>query len=128
MIRRIIARIIINAAALFTTAYFIPGIHFEGGIEALLLAGIILGFLNTFVKPILTILSCPLILLTLGLFYIIINTIILYLLAFLMPDYAIYSPISALLGSILISFLNWILSWLFAINEKKEKRPEKNDN
>lgn len=128
MIRKIIARIIINAAALFATAYFIPGIHFEGGIPALLLAGLLLGLLNTFVKPLLTILSCPLILLTLGLFYIIINTIILYILSFLMPGYSLYSPISALLGSILISFLNWILSWLFAVNEKKEKRHEKNDS
>ena len=122
MIRKLVARIIINAIALYATVYFLhPGIAYEGGLVQLLVAGMVLGLLNAFIKPILRVLSCPYILLTLGLFYIIINMIILYLVAILVPGYHIYSPISALLASILLSFINWILSWLFALNEKKEK-------
>lgn len=121
MMRKLIARIIVNAFALYATAYFIQGIEYNGGLFKLLIAGTILGLLNAIVKPVLKVLSCPFILLTLGLFYIVINMIILYLVSFLVPGYQIYSLLSALLGSILLSLLNWILSWLFALNEKKEK-------
>lgn len=126
MIRRIILRIFINALALYIASYYIPGISYEGGLEILIIGGIILGLLNAIVKPVMVILSCPLILLTLGLFYIVINTIILYIASILMTGYSIHSFISAIGGSLVISVVNWLLSWLFAINEK-EKIKMKND-
>lgn len=122
MARRIILRIFINALALYVASYYIPGISYDGGLGILIIGGIILGILNAIVRPILVILSCPLILLTLGLFYIIINTVILYLASMLMPGYSINSFISAIGGSLVISVLNWLLSWLFAINEKQKTR------
>lgn len=122
MARRIILRIFINALALYVASYYIPGISYDGGLGILVIGGIILGILNAIVRPILVILSCPLILLTLGLFYIIINTVILYLASMLMPGYSINSFISAIGGSLAISVLNWLLSWLFAINEKQKTR------
>jgi putative membrane protein len=118
MIRRVIIRIIINAVALYIASYYIPGIYYEGRITSLIIGGIVLGFLNAFIKPILVVLSCPFILLTLGLFYIIINTAILYIADIFIPGYSIHSFISALAGSVLISIVNWILSWLFALKKK----------
>ena len=124
MIRRVIIRIIINAVALYIASYYIPGIYYEGRITSLIIGGIILGFLNAFIKPILVVLSCPFILLTLGLFYIIINTAILYIADIFIPGYSIHSFISALAGSVLISIVNWILSWLFALKKKDSLRKD----
>jgi putative membrane protein len=124
MIRRVIIRIIINAVALYIASYYIPGIYYEGRITSLIIGGIVLGFLNAFIKPILVVLSCPFILLTLGLFYIIINTAILYIADIFIPGYSIHSFISALAGSVLISIVNWILSWLFALKKKDSLRKD----
>jgi putative membrane protein len=124
MFRKLIIRIVINAIALYATAYFIEGIEFKGGLLQLLIAGLVLGLLNAFVKPVLKFLSCPLIILTLGLFYFIINMIMLYLVSYFVPGYHIQTWLAALLGSILVSIVNWILSWLFGLNEKKEPKAD----
>lgn len=120
MIRRLLARILINGIALYSSAYFIPGIYYTDGLIKLFLASIIFAILNAIVKPILTILSFPLIFLTLGIFYLIINTVILFFAFKIIPGFSIDSLFSAFLASIYISVLNWVLSWLFALS-KKEK-------
>lgn len=74
-----------NSLAISLAARFIKGVTFIGSLTDLLIAGIVLGILNFFVKPILKIISAPFIILTLGLFIFIINLFILWLLQMLMP-------------------------------------------
>ena len=67
-----------NALALLATAYFVPGIRFNGNWLQLLLAGGFFGLLNMIVKPIVMLLSLPAIVLTLGLFYFVLNGLLLW--------------------------------------------------
>ncbi|HWL54478.1 MAG TPA: phage holin family protein [Chthoniobacteraceae bacterium] len=91
----------------------IPGIGIGAdGLGALLLAGLLLGFFNAFVRPLLLLLSLPLILFTMGLFIFVINAILLYAVA-IVPGFRVESFGSALLGSILISLVSWVISIFF---------------
>ena len=76
---RLLIRLLINAAALWVAASVVRGIHYEDGPVGLLLVALVFGILNAVVRPILTILTCPLMALTLGLFTLVLNAIMLLL-------------------------------------------------
>ena len=69
----------LNAAALWAAAWLIPGLDFSGTIPQLLLVAAVFGIVNSLVRPILTVLTCPLIVVTLGLFTLVINALMLML-------------------------------------------------
>jgi putative membrane protein len=77
---KILLAIIFNGLILFGISYFLPEVQAEGGIKLYFVAGIVLWLLNTFVRPILKIFGFPFIILTLGLFSLVINGVILMLL------------------------------------------------
>jgi putative membrane protein len=105
---RALLQVVLNAAALWLAANLHLGVTYTGGLLYLLLAGLVLGLLNLLVKPILTFLSLPLIVLSLGLFYIVINGLVLYLAAWLMPHHLhLAGCSSALLGGLVIAVVNW---------------------
>ena len=70
---RFLIRVLINAAALWVASAFVPGIQHEGGWITLLLVAVVFGVLNAIVRPILKLLTCPLLILTLGLFTLVLN-------------------------------------------------------
>ncbi len=105
-----IIKILVNAAALWVAARFVPGIDLTADIWQILLIALVFGIINTFLKPILKILSLPVIILTLGLFAIIVNVILLAITAGLMDGLTIDGFLPALLGSIVISIVSAILS------------------
>ncbi len=76
-IRGAVIRWLINTLALFLVVSYLPGIHFEGGPAALLAVAAIFGVVNALLRPLLTILTCPLVLVTLGLFTLVINALLL---------------------------------------------------
>lgn len=82
----ILLHILGNSIAIYISARLIQGVSFSGDIIDLLIAGIALGILNAFIKPVLKILSAPLILLTLGLFIFIINILLLWIAQYLLPS------------------------------------------
>lgn len=75
----IVLKIVINAAALYAAVFVLDGLNFDGTIPALLVIALIMGIVNAVVRPILTVLAFPAVLLTLGLFLIVINAIALWL-------------------------------------------------
>ena len=77
-----LARIALNGLGLWAAAKLLPGIHYDGGLLYLLLAGFVLGAVNLLVKPIVTLLSLPFVVLTLGLFFLVINGLMVWLVAF----------------------------------------------
>jgi len=105
-------RIVFNAVAIYVTAYVMAGIRYDGGIVELLIAGLLFGALNAVLKPFLVFLSLPLIIVTLGLFYFVLNGIILLLLALLLPSLSISGVFPAVVGSLLMGFINLLLHWL----------------
>lgn len=70
---RFLIRVLVNAIALWVASQLVPGISHEGGWTTLLLVAIVFGVLNAIIRPILALLSCPLLILTLGLFTLVLN-------------------------------------------------------
>ena len=120
---KFVVRWLVSSAAIAIVAWLLPGIRAGTGTTGaitVVVAAAVLGLLNTFVKPLLKLLSCPLILLTLGLFLFVINAALLMLTAKLSGALGYRLEVdgwgSAFLGSILISIVTWVLS-LFAPDE-----------
>jgi putative membrane protein len=103
--------ILLNALSLFIGAYLIPGIGIHN-IKAGIIAGFVLSIANIIVKPILTILSLPITILTLGLFLLFINALVLLLVAWLVPGFVILTFNAAFLLGILLLVLNLFYSAL----------------
>ena len=110
---RILLAIVFNALALLATAYVVPGISFVGSWVQLLVAGAIFGLLNLIVRPIALLLSVPLLVLTLGLFYFVVNGILLWLFSAFMPGYHVAGLVPGILGSLVIMIVNWVVHALF---------------
>ena len=102
-----------NALALLATAYFVPGIRFSGDWVQLLIAGAVFGLLNLIVRPIALFLSLPLLVLTLGLFYFVLNGLLLWGFSTFMPGYHVAGLWAGILGSLVIMVVNWLVHALF---------------
>lgn len=113
---KFIAQILVNGLAILLAAYLVPGFVFGGNILTLLIAGLILGLINFFIRPILRLLTAPLIALTLGLFLIVINMGLLWLLEYLVPELTIIGFWSYFWGVIIISGVNLV----FGLSKKKK--------
>jgi len=104
----IIIRILVNAVALYATT-FVPGITWRGSLVQLVVAGAILGLFNLIVKPLAVLLSLPLLVVTLGLFYFILNGILLWLAQFILPGYAVRDLVAGILGALVMTVVNWVI-------------------
>ncbi len=110
--KRFLLHIVLNGIALWLAAQIVPGIHYSGGILYLLLAGLVFGIVNALVKPIVTVLSLPLIVLTLGLFFLVINALMLYVTAWFLSGFKVDGFLAALLGGLVIALFNWAVGAL----------------
>ena len=109
---RLIIRLLINAAALWVAALLIDGIDLEGGWLAILIVALVFGLVNAFIKPILKILSLPVVILTLGLFTLVINAALLGLTAAVTDALTVEGFWAALLGGLVITVVSALLSFL----------------
>jgi len=110
--RHFVFRWIITTVAVMVTPVFVSGIRYDT-IPSLIGAALLLGILNAFVRPVLLILSAPLILLTLGFFILIINALMLRVVPSMVIGFHVENFRSAFWGSLLISLISWILSAFF---------------
>ncbi len=113
LINRFLIRFFINAAAIYVAAQLISGIHLAGW-DAILLAALIFGLVNTFIKPLVSLITCLIQVITLGLFTLVINAGILYFTAWLAQRlglaFSIDNFLSAFLGALIVSVISFILS------------------
>jgi putative membrane protein len=105
-----IVRLIINIVAILIISYLFPRMIRVDGFLAALVAAFLLGIVNTILRPILVLLTFPITLLTLGLFLLVINGLMLWLVSALVRGFHVSGFWGAVLGSILISVVSWILS------------------
>ena len=110
---RILLSIVFNAVALYATAMVVPGITFHGSVVSLLVAGAIFGLFNLTVRPLALLLSLPLLIVTLGLFYFVLNGILLWVASFFLPGYNVAGVVAGILGSLVFAIVNWALNALF---------------
>lgn len=109
-----ILQTLINAAALYVAVLVVPNITFTGEWWKLLLVAFIFGLVNTFLRPILRILTLPITLITLGLFLLVINALMLLLTSAISTEldlgFQVSDFLAALLGSIVVSLVGFVLS------------------
>ncbi|UFS70040.1 phage holin family protein [Geomonas sp. RF6] len=101
-------RWLISALAIIITAYLLPGVRLSG-ISAALLAALILGLVNTFIRPLLLLLTLPLNILTLGLLTFVINALLIMLTSAIVPGFKVEGFIWALLFSLVLSLVSFML-------------------
>jgi putative membrane protein len=102
---------ILNAVALLAVTWLLPTIQVSGFGTALV-AALVLGFINTLVRPVLTILTLPITVLTLGIFYLVLNGFLFWLASALLPGFQVQGFVSAMVGAILYGVIAWALSAL----------------
>jgi putative membrane protein len=102
---------ILNAIALLAVAYLYPGVQVQDW-KAAAIAGLVLGLVNALVKPILVVLTLPVTVLTLGLFLLVLNALLFWAVASMLPGFHVEGFWAAVLGVILYSVISWLLSKL----------------
>jgi putative membrane protein len=101
----------INAAALFALPYLMDSVHVDS-FSAALVAALILGLINTLIRPILILLTLPVTVLTLGLFILVINGLMFWLVADFVKGVTVAGFSSAIIAALLYSVISWALSTL----------------
>lgn len=108
----LIIKLLVNALALIITANVIKGIHLSSFSSAIW-ASLILGIVNMVIRPIMLLITLPINFLTLGLFTLIINGLMLWTTSQLVSGFAIDTFFSALIGAIVLSIVSTVLSFVF---------------
>jgi putative membrane protein len=124
--RSLLLRLIINAIGLYAATRLVPGISYEGDWVTIVIVAFIFGLVNALVRPILTILTCPLVALTLGLFIFVINAIMLALTGWLAGQLGIAFKVAdftaAFLGALVISVISFLLTMLIRDDHYDRRR------
>ena len=105
-----LVRIMGNSAALYVANWFVPGFVVRGGIKEYLMAGIILGLLNMVVRPVLKTITFPIIILTLGIFILVLNALMLWIVDYIFDFIIIQSLWALAWATITVGIVNWFIS------------------
>ena len=124
---KFILRLCINAIALYLAALLLPGIALNGEPVSILWLALIFGLVNALVRPLISILTCPLVILTLGLFTVVINTFLFWLTSVIGQSFGIMLSISdpvwwnAFLGGLVVSVVSVVLTLILKDELKGRK-------
>lgn len=111
MVLWLVAKLAINSFSLWLASQVVSGVSFTGTTLQLVVVALVFGIVNTLIKPLLLLLTLPVTVITLGLFALVINALMLLLTSALVGDYHVDGFIPALLASILISIVSTVLNW-----------------
>jgi putative membrane protein len=132
-LKEFLQRWIITTVSVLVAAQVVPKIHYENW-QALLIATLVLGLLNAFIKPVLVLISLPLLIFTLGLFTLVINAVLLYFVGSLIQGFHVDTFGAAFVGALIISLSNIALNTLtgtgnsrIEIRRGKPRTPNKPD-
>lgn len=124
---RLVLRIIINAIAIWATSMILSGFEFSGSIINLLIIAVIFGLVNALIRPIIKLLALPITIVTLGLFTLVINALMLWLTVWLSGSLSLEggifsSFVTAFLGAIIISIISTVLGWFLPDKDKGDEK------
>lgn len=109
----LLLRFLINAAALAVAAWLLPGITVDS-VQSLLVAALIFGAVNAVIKPVLSLVTCPLIVLTLGLFTLVLNAVMMGITSWISEQvdvgFHVDGFLTALIGAIIVGLVSWALT------------------
>ena len=122
---RFLIRLVVNAVAIWAAVQLVPGLNYEGSTISLLLVALVFGVVNALVRPLLLLLTCPFIILTLGLFVLVVNTIMLSLTVWLSGvfDLGLTSTgfWTTFLGAIVVSIVSSLISLLIKDDNEDDR-------
>jgi putative membrane protein len=122
-----LARLIVNAAALWVATRLVPGVTFTGGWLPFLAVAVVFGVVNAFIRPVAKILTFPLIIVTLGIFALVVNGLMLWLTSSLSEalglDFHVGGFWAAFWGALVVSIVSTMLSMLVADSSRRELAP-----
>lgn len=122
---RFLLRLLATAAALWVAVVLVPGISYTGGWLGILVVALVFGLVNAVIRPILKVLTCPLVVLTLGLFVFVLNALMLWLAAEISQalgiGFAVRGFWSALIGALIVSIVSTLLNLLVGKREAREE-------
>jgi putative membrane protein len=104
-----LVRMAITAVSLWLAALIVPGMHLQGAVTVLGSA-LLLGIVNAFVRPVVVLLTLPLTIVTLGLFLLVVNAMMLGLVAVVFPGFTLDGFWAAVLGALFVGFFGWLAS------------------
>ena len=130
LLRDFLVKTVVNGLALWLTALVVTGIHFGQGsdlwrtIETILLVGLLFGLVNAVIKPVVRLLSFPLIILTLGLFTLVVNALMLLLTSWLSARLGLAFHVDAffwdaVLGALVVTFVSMLLNVLVPDGQRR---------
>ena len=107
----------LHALALLAVAYLMPSIH-VAGLTGALVAAAVIGLVNMLIRPVLVLLTLPVTILTLGLFILVINGLLFFLVGHILQGFEVQSLLSGIVGAILYSLISWALTALVLGNKE----------
>ena len=116
MIRLLIVWLL-NAVALMAIAYFVPGISVTN-LASALIAAFALGFVNTLIRPVLTLLTLPISILTLGFFYLVLNGLLFWMVGKVLNGFSVDGFWAAVFGGLLYGLISWALAMIIPFGKK----------
>lgn len=114
-----LVRMLITAVSLWLAALIVPGMDLQG-VGTVLGAALLLGIVNAFVRPVVVLLTLPLTILTLGLFLLVVNAMMLGLVSVMFTGFTLGGFWSAMLGAVFVSFFSWLGSAFIGRNGRYE--------
>ena len=123
--RALLIRWVSNVVALYVEAWLLSGVAYGDQWWTLLVAAAVFTVVNAWVKPVVALLSIPFIVVTLGIFYFLINVLMLYVTDWVVPEFEIHSFWWGVLGAIIVSVVNGILHPLLPDSEPRRRTPER---
>jgi len=102
---------VLNALALLIVAYLIPDIHVTG-LDVALIAAVLIGLVNMLIRPLLVIFTLPITILTLGLFILVINGLLFWVVGHYLQGFAVQTILAGIIGAFAYSIISWILASL----------------
>jgi putative membrane protein len=121
MLKRLLYSWIVNVAAIWVASIFVDGIDYSEDYWILIVTGLVFGLVNFFIKPIVKLLALPLIVITLGIILFFINLLMLYITSWIVSGFEIDSFMSAVWATIIITAVNWVLTSVFDLDERRRR-------
>ena len=109
MLVRFAIRWAANAVAIYVAAWLLTGISYGDSWWTIVVAAAVFTLVNMWLRPVVRLLSLPFIILTLGLLLFVVNVLMLYVTDWIVPDFEIHTLGAGILGSIVVSVVNWVL-------------------
>lgn len=108
----IILRYLGTVAAVMLTVYVVPGLSMTAGWQTALLVALVWSVITMVIRPVLSILTLPITILTLGIFSFVLNALLFWAMTLIVPGFSVAGFLPALLGAAILSIFNWLISWV----------------